>query len=707
MHIKKLTLAVSLITAVTLTGCGGSSSSDSSSASSFQPQQQVKTGQFIDSAVEGLIYKTATQSGTTDSQGRFSYLDGEKVTFSIGALELPEVTTGQTITPMDVMKTSSLHDGKVQNLARLLQTLDEDENPENGITIKSDLLTGGAAFDSWADETAVSDLVTRELVAKDKAFKHLSASMQALENQPSMTLVGRYAQGQEFDEGMAEIVDYHKVSKSIVIINAKGSTVDILNASGLTNEVLANSTSSSNLIQRGQVNIAGDIETITAGGINSVAVSGDLMAVAVENDVKTDAGVIAFYTLDESGQANFLKEVAAGVLPDNVTFSPDGKYAIVANEGEPSADYSIDPEGSVSIISVIEGVPADSGTQISFVEFNEGGSRNADLPSDVRISHPDATVAQDLEPEYIAVSEDSKTAFISMQENNAIASIDLEAKTVKAIFGLGAKDHGLPGNGFDASNKDGAINIVPHSNVFGLYMPDTIASVNIGGTDYILTANEGDSREYKEGDAEYVDEKRVKKITLDANIFSDPDELQKDEFLGRLKITTTEGDADNNGEYEKLYSFGARSFSIFNGESGELVFDSGDDFEQITALTLGDNFNSNNDENDSGDSRSDDKGPEPEALAVGQVNNKTYAFIGLERTGGIMMYDITDPTEPEFIEYTINRNFAVDAKNELSKAGDLAPEGMKFVAAADSPTGSALLIVGNEVSGSTVVYQVN
>ncbi len=147
MRIKKLSLAVSLITAAMLTGCGGDSSSDSSSTSSPQPQQQVKTGQFIDSAVEGLTYKTATQSGTTDSQGRFSYLDGEKVTFSIGALELPEVTTDQTITPMDVMKTSSLHDSRVQNLARLLQTLDEDENPENGITIKSDLLTDGAAFD--------------------------------------------------------------------------------------------------------------------------------------------------------------------------------------------------------------------------------------------------------------------------------------------------------------------------------------------------------------------------------------------------------------------------------------------------------------------------------------------------------------------------------------------------------------------------------
>ncbi|MRI33244.1 alkaline phosphatase [Endozoicomonas sp. OPT23] len=706
MHIKKLTLAVSLITATVMTGCGSSSSSSTPVQS--QPQNQIKTGQFIDSAVAGLSYKTETQSGTTDTEGRFSYLDEETVVFSIGELDLPEVKAGQTVTPLNIMQTTSLHDGRVQNLARLLQTLDEDENPDNGITIQSDLLSGGSTFENWGDETAVSDLIGKELVSRGKAFEHLSASMQALENHASMTLVGRYSAGQAFEEDVsrAEIVDFHKTSKSILVINAEDNTVDILNASGLTEEVLINPKSSSNLLRRSQLNVGADVQTITAGGVNSVAVSGGLMAVAVENNVKTDPGVIAFYTLSETGEASFLKEVAAGALPDNVVFSPDGKYAIAANEGEPTKDYTIDPEGSVTIIPVVEGVPANSGIQVSFAEFNKGEGRNNELSSDVRISHPEASVAQDLEPEYVTVSEDSKTAFVSMQENNAIASIDLDTQYVKAIWGLGAKDHGLDGNGFDASNKDDVTNIVPHANVFGLYMPDTIAAVSINGTDYILTANEGDSREYEGGDAKYVDEERVEKLTLDANVFSNPDELQQDEALGRLKVLTTQGDTDNNGEFEQLYSFGARSFSIFNGQSGELVFDSGDDFEQITALTLGENFNSNNDENSSGDSRSDDKGPEPEALAVGQVNDKTYAFIGLERTGGIMMYDITDPTEPDFVEYTINRDFSVDLENDLQSAGDLAPEGMKFVAAADSPSGNALLIVGNEVSGSTTVYQI-
>lgn len=171
-------------------------------------------------------------------------------------------------------------------------------------------------------------------------------------------------------------------------------------------------------------------------------------------------------------------------------------------------------------------------------------------------------------------------------------------------------------------------------------------------------------------------------------------------------MITTEGDTDGDGDYDELYSFGTRSFSIWNADTGELIYDSGDDFEQITAEQLGyDGFNNNNTEN-KGDNRSDDKGPEPEALAVGEVNGHYYAFIGLERTGGIMMYNIDDPTAPEFVEYLLNRDLEVDIETDLESAGDLAPEGMAFVDAADSPTGNALLIVGNEVSGTTTVYEV-
>ncbi|WP_321531358.1 choice-of-anchor I family protein [uncultured Desulfuromonas sp.] len=533
----------------------------------------------------------------------------------------------------------------------------------------------------------------------------------------SMTVVGRFAENQALDEGRSEIVSYHSASHSIMVINADDETVDIIDASTLTSTALTNPLTDSNLTLRQQLDVATDVTTITAGGINSVAVHGNLMAVAVENDDKQANGVIAFYTLDAAGTASFLKTVAAGALPDNVVFSPDGAYALSANEGEPSGDYTNDPQGSVTLVAITNGVPADSGTQITFSD--------EDCDAHVRLSGPaGTTAAQDLEPEYITISGDSTTAYVSLQENNAIAVITLATATVEKIYGLSAKNHAIEGNGLDASNKDDSINIQTYNHLSGLPMPDTVANFSIDGVNYLLTANEGDSREYffdadeatciaaggldwddDDGCLSWTDEARVEDLLLDAAVFSDAT-VQDEDQLGRLKVITTEGDTDGDGDYDELYSFGTRSFSIWNADSGELIYDSGDDFEQITAEHLGyDGFNNNNTEN-KGDNRSDDKGPEPEALTVGEVNGHYYAFIGLERTGGIMMYNIDDPTAPKFVEYLLNRDLEVDIEADLESAGDLAPEGMAFVDAADSPTGNALLIVGNEASGTTTVYEV-
>lgn len=570
------------------------------------------------------------------------------------------------------------------------------------------------------------------------------AATRALSEQPSLTLIGRFNEGQELDEGLAEIVAFHEASDSILVINASASTVDILDASSLTSEALENPLSSANLTRRAQVDVANSVDadnaltSFTTGGINSVAVSGDLMAVAVQHDNKQANGVIAFFTLNNQGAATYLKSVVAGALPDNVQLSSDGAFAVAANEGEPSDDYQTDPEGSVTVVAITNGVPADMGTQITFTDFNEGQTRAGEMAG-VRVSHPDATVAQDLEPEYVAFSDDNTKAFVSMQENNAIAVIDLATTSIDRIFGLGYKDHSVAGNGLDASNRDecdqaaiddgdctelhNGINIKTWDNLRGLYMPDSIVSFSQNGTNYVVTANEGDSREYiydadeaacdaanhdfddEDGCIAWIDETRAGKLDLDATVFTD-DTIQDNANLGRLKAINTEGDTDNDGEHEVIYSFGTRSFSIFNADTGALVSDSGDAFERITAEVLGtDGFNSTDDENDF-DDRSDDKGPEPEALAVGTINDKTYAFIGLERVGGIMMYDISNPADPVFVEYSINRDFSVDIEDNLANAGDLAPEGMKFVDAADSPTGHPLLIVGNEVSGTTTVYEV-
>ncbi|MCB1123761.1 MAG: choice-of-anchor I family protein, partial [Verrucomicrobiae bacterium] len=251
-------------------------------------------------------------------------------------------------------------------------------------------------------------------------------------------------------------------------------------------------------------------------------------------------------------------------------------------------------------------------------------------------------------------------------------------------------------NALDASNRDDSINITNWPTL-GMYQPDTIGSYRFGEDIFLVTANEGDARDY-EG---FSEEERVGGLTLDENQFPDAEALQQDENLGRLNSTTATGDLDGDGDHDRIFSYGARSFSIWD-RYGNLVFDSGDDLELITALYDPDNFNSNNDENDSFDSRSDDKGPEPEGLTLGSFNGRTYLFLGLERIGGVMIYDITNPFAPDFIDYFNNRNFDGDA--EAFTAGDLGPEGLKFVSAMDSPTRRPMLIVGNEVSGTTTFF---
>ena len=542
---------------------------------------------------------------------------------------------------------------------------------------------------------------------------------EAVESQSAnMTLVGRYASGQ-YHKGAAEIVAWHGASQSVFVVNAASGTVDSLDASGLTSTPLVNPLADANLPLRGSINMQNDLPGLQLGVANSVAVHGNLLAVAVENADKQAKGIVALYTLDEQGKAAYSHNVQVGSLPDMVTFTPDGKYIVVANEGEPSGDYKNDPEGSISVITV-NGNKAGEVRTVGFTDFNKGGSRASELSSDVRIFGRDASVAQDLEPEYIAVSSDSSKAWVSLQENNALAIVDIANATIDSIVPLGFKDYGR--NPIDASNKDDGVNIQPWSGVYGMYQPDTITSFETDGKTYILTANEGDARDYwykaadksecmatgglkfdeEDGCLGYSEEKRAGKLKVAASHPHAADTRDKTK-LGRLKVTTTLG-KNEDGKFGQLYSYGARSFSIWD-EKGQLVFDSGDDFERITAEALGKNFN-NNDDKTQGDSRSDDKGPEPEAIAVGNVNGRTYAFIGLERTGGIMMYDVSNPKAPHYVRYVHNRDFGIDAKKNTANAGDLSPEGMAFVAADHSPTGEALLVVGHEVSGTTSVYEV-
>ncbi|WP_043097216.1 choice-of-anchor I family protein [Kallotenue papyrolyticum] len=492
--------------------------------------------------------------------------------------------------------------------------------------------------------------------------------------------LGTYATG-VYGRSAAEIPAYDPASRRLFIVNADAATVDVVD-----------------IADPAQPTLLHTIDVTPYGAVaNSVAVHNGLVAVAVEASNKTDPGTVVLFDRD----GRLLAQVRVGALPDMLTFTPDGRRIVVANEGEPESDYDTDPEGSISIIDLQPDprAPGPAAVRtIGFAEFNAGASRHAELDPQIRIYGPGASVAQDLEPEYIAVAPDSRTAYVTLQENNALGIIDLEQGRVTRLVAFGTKDHSLPGMGLDASDQDGAINITSWP-VRGMYQPDGIAAFSIGGQTFLATANEGDIREYEAFDEEHRLDEPI--FRLDPGRFPNAAELKQDERLGRLYASTASGDVDRDGDFDELHVFGARSFAIWDAQ-GKLVYDSGEDFERIIANQFPDHFNASM-ERAVFDERSDDRGPEPEAIAVGVVRNKTLAFIGLETMGGVMVYDISNPRQPDFVQYINPRRFTAD--QDPTASGDAGPEGMLFIPAHQSPIRLPLLVVANEMSGSTTVYQ--
>lgn len=495
----------------------------------------------------------------------------------------------------------------------------------------------------------------------------------------SLTAVGTYSSG-HFNEGAAEIVAYDAASQRLFVSNAKLNTLDVLDASNPSQPSLSKTI---------------DLSPYGAG-VNSVAVKNGIVAVAVEAEPKQNPGQVVFF--DTNG--TYRNQVQVGALPDMLTFTPDGSRIVVANEGEPSADYSNDPEGSVSIIDLTRNL---SRLKVRTADFKLFNNRKNQLQArGIRVFGPNASVAQDFEPEYITVSTDSRTAYVTLQENNAIARVDLQAGRVVEVLPMGVKDLSLEKNALDATDKDKAINFVTAENLFGLYLPDAIGSYLANGRQYLVTANEGDAREY----GTFVEEARIKDLSLDSTAFPNAKNLQANTAFGRLKVTKTLGDNDGDGKYEQLFAFGGRSFTIMETTRSGLVpvFDSGSQLEAITAAILPAAFNSSN-TNNTFDDRSDDKGPEPEGLAIGTINGRVYLFLGLERVSGIIVYDITNAQSPDFVQYLNNRDFSGDPA--AGTAGDLGPEGLTFIPASQSPSGKNLLAVANEISGTTTLYQID
>jgi hypothetical protein len=477
--------------------------------------------------------------------------------------------------------------------------------------------------------------------------------------------------------GSSEIVAHDPTTQRLFVMNSTASKVEILN--------FANPAAITPIMSV-------DLSSYGIGG-TSIAFKNGIVAATVEG-ANFGNGKVVF--MDTNGTIGSVVE--AGVLPDMITFTPDGTKVLTANEGQPNDDYTIDPEGSISIINVSGGFNNVQQSDVTNLNFNAFDSQLATLrASGVRIFGVNATVSKDLEPEYITVADDGLTAWVTLQENNAIATINLTTNQITAITALGLKDHSIAGNTLDTSDQFGEI-FMGNWPIKGMYMPDAMAHYTVGGTTYLVTANEGDARDYN-GLAEEV---RVgsSAYTLDPTVFPNADLLKKNGNLGRLTVTNATGDIDNDGDFDEIHVFGARSFSIWNATTGQIVYDSGDDFEKITANDpiYGALFNASNDNNNL-KNRSDNKGPEPEGITVATINGATYAFITLERTGGLMTYDITNPSAPTFVSYKNSRTIP-------TVGGDLAPEGIIYIAPADNSLAKGLVVMANEVSATLSIYEI-
>lgn len=528
------------------------------------------------------------------------------------------------------------------------------------------------------------------------------------------TPIGSY-KAAGFDASGAEIVAFDADTARVFTVNSVTTQVDVLDASDPTDPVL--------------------VGCLALGGPpTSVAVLGDgFAAVSYQADPKTDPGLVVVVDRD-GGQVAGPVEVGPAV--DALTATPDGTRLLAANEGEIPDDYSSDPseipEGSVSVIEVPDDAATLTQADVTTIGF-DGLDAIVAADPDIRRAPADQipTYQQDFEPEYVVADETSSTAYVSLQESSAIAVLDLETLAFTDVFGLPVVDHSQDGAFISPSDEpygndplDAADGTVPDAAfadpantgraswpVSGMPMPDGIAVLTAeSGTTYVLTAEEGDGREWGEQPDEslaYADEARIEDLA-DEGLLCDG-ALSDDELaaVGRLTVSRFDGFRDGAGCIERPHAFGTRGMGVYDATTGDRVWHSGDDFEAFGLEAHPRFFNSDHAAAAYLD-RSDNKGPEPEYVELGEVGDRTYAFVGLERISAIAVYDVTDPTAPEPVDYLYDRDFDAqlgDDENPL--AGDLGPEGLDFVPAADSPTRRPLLVVGNEVSGSTTIWEVD
>ena len=524
----------------------------------------------------------------------------------------------------------------------------------------------------------------------------------------NLTQIARYSAGQyNVDGGVMEIVAYNQATEWAYAINGQSGKLAAIPLAGLTAGAHVEALTGTEIDVKALVEA--EDSTFQYGDMTSVAISPDstTLAAALQAQGSNDAGRVALFTCEEDGSLTLEALVETGAQPDMVTFAGDG-VVLTADEGEPREGYGeniADPKGSVTVVDV----EAQESTVVDFSAFD---SQRDQLAEDGIVLKKGSAPSVDLEPEYIAVS--GGKAYVTLQENNAIAVLDIESQAFEGVYSAGFEDHST--TAIDLDKKDDAYDPQTYESLLGIRMPDGIAAFTVEGATYLVTANEGDAREWGDEDQGTFYLSEDERDFSEEGVTSPTGAITAENsgLEGKVVFFKTE---DFDGlDPEKDYVFGGRSFTVFQvTENGlEEVFTSGDDFEALTAQYVPEYFNASND-NAVLDDRSGKKGPEAESVTVGTVDGKTYAFVALERTGGVMVYDVTDPEAITFVNYVNTRDFGTTVEGseeyedgELDKwvtGGDVAPEGLLFLDAASSPNGEPLLLAACEVSGTVAVYQ--
>lgn len=502
-------------------------------------------------------------------------------------------------------------------------------------------------------------------------------------------------------EGGAEIPTYHPASKRLFSTNGARNTVDVYDLSNPAKPVRINRVDLKNF--------GSDVTSVAAGRDVVVAAVHKAETFSANGVPSLPNGVLVVMDLD--GKVISSPDLK-GVLPDAVTFTPSGTRALVAIEGQPvcakddpattineSTDYlkAVDPLGGVSIVDLSDPRNPD----VSFVGF-KGFTVSELRAKGLALSSVVNDASKDLEPEYIVALDEMK-AYVTIQEANGIGVLDLQNRAwidVRRAF-----ESKLVGTPIDTSDRDSGRGPRSYVNVVGASQPDAIAGFKIGSGHYLVTANEGDAREY----SCLNDDLRASSLKVDSRRFRDWKTWSANSELGRSKVNPNAGDRDGDGDIDTIHLRGARSMTIYR--NGAVLWDSGKLLEEIQTSAFGvQNINGSHSlstdkstVNYLPQDRSDDKGSEPEGIAVGIVGDARVAVLGLERMSALVVFDISNLRAPSLIKWI---QMMPVTSTPVSQATAWSPEGVVFVPAEKSPNGKALFITSFELSGSLTIHQI-